>query len=106
MPSPEAVALLGDLREWGVEIIASDGRLRFRSTEAVTPTIEMFFGTPTQSGGRFWLVGIILIFCGAVVFWIRYARSGKPIKVRKIAGLEAFDEAVGRATEMGTGNCT
>jgi hypothetical protein len=29
------------------------------------------------------------------------ARKGKPLKVRKIAGLEAVDEAVGRATEMG-----
>ncbi len=29
------------------------------------------------------------------------ARRGLPIKVRRIAGLEAVDEAVGRATEMG-----
>lgn len=52
-------------------------------------------------GGRRWLVLITVVFCGAVIFWILHARSGKPIKVRKIAGLEAVDEAVGRATEMG-----
>ena len=52
-------------------------------------------------GSRFWLSIITLIFCGAVVYWIYAARSGRPIKVRKIAGLEAIDEAVGRATEMG-----
>ncbi len=52
-------------------------------------------------GGRLWLVIITVVFCGAVMFWILHARSGKPIKVRKIAGLEAVDEAVGRATEMG-----
>jgi hypothetical protein len=51
--------------------------------------------------GRFWLAVITLTICGAVIFWINHARKGKPLKVRKIAGLEAVDEAVGRATEMG-----
>ena len=32
---------------------------------------------------------------------MRLARSGREMKIRKIAGLEAVDEAVGRATEMG-----
>ncbi len=46
--------------------------------------------------------GIILVFvCGAVVYFIRVAESGRKLKVRPIAGLEAVDEAVGRATEMG-----
>jgi hypothetical protein len=36
-----------------------------------------------------------------VVTYIRAARSGKPLYIRKIAGLSAVDEAVGRATEMG-----
>jgi hypothetical protein len=36
-----------------------------------------------------------------VVVYIRIARSGKPLYIRKIAGLSAVDEAVGRATEMG-----
>lgn len=44
---------------------------------------------------------ITAMFCGAVIYWIRHARKGRPLKVRKIAGLEAVDEAVGRATEMG-----
>ncbi|MHC4767094.1 MAG: DUF6754 domain-containing protein [Planctomycetota bacterium] len=51
--------------------------------------------------GRFWLAVITFTICSAVIFWIRHARKGKPLKVRKIAGLEAVDEAVGRATEMG-----
>lgn len=50
---------------------------------------------------RGWFALTMIVFCGAVVFFIGHARSGKPIKVRKIAGLEAVDEAVGRATEMG-----
>lgn len=62
---------------------------------AVTTTVQIF------EGSRGYLAIITLIFCGAVVYWIYHARSGKPIRVRKIAGLEAVDEAVGRATEMG-----
>jgi len=89
-----------------VFMVKAVGKDFSKSAGAVTdapmsPTLEWFDGTPVQSGGRFWLVWIVLIFCGAVVFWIRHARRGKPIRVRKIAGLEAVDEAVGRATEMG-----
>jgi len=49
--------------------------------------------------------GICLIFAlfisAAILYFIRSAKSGKAVYVRKIAGLEAVDEAVGRATEMG-----
>ena len=43
----------------------------------------------------------MLIFGGFVAYFINEARSGKKLWVRKIAGLVAIDEAVGRATEMG-----
>lgn len=72
-----------------------------KTTTAISPTMQWVDGTWTASGGRRWLSIILLIFCGSVLLWILIARSGKPIKVRKIAGLEAIDEAVGRATEMG-----
>lgn len=52
-------------------------------------------------GSRFWLLVITLMVCGSVVAFILIARTGKPLKIRKIAGLEAIEEAVGRATEMG-----
>ena len=52
-------------------------------------------------GKRFPLFLITIIFSGSVVFWILKARNGEEISIRKIAGLEAVDEAVGRATEMG-----
>jgi len=52
-------------------------------------------------GERFWLAIITTLLCGAVIYWISHARKGKPLKIRKIAGLEVVDEAVGRATEMG-----
>lgn len=64
-------------------------------TGPIRPKAEWFYGA------RGYLAIIVMIFCFAVIFWIFHARSGRPIKVRKIAGLEAVDEAVGRATEMG-----
>lgn len=52
-------------------------------------------------GSRFRLALIGAIVCFSVLLFIVLARYGMPLKVRKIAGLEAIDEAVGRATEMG-----
>jgi hypothetical protein len=50
---------------------------------------------------RGWLLILLLIVGGSVVYYIRAVRSGRDLKLRKIAGLDAVDEAVGRATEMG-----
>ncbi|GIS63223.1 MAG: hypothetical protein CM1200mP2_54480 [Planctomycetaceae bacterium] len=51
---------------------------------------------------RTWFLVILLMICGAVIQFIRlWAPAGRSLKVRKIAGPEAVDEAVGRATEMG-----
>ncbi len=44
----------------------------------------------------------IIIFFGIVIFCIYRAKSGKQPFIRRIAGLEAIDEAMGRATEMGS----
>ncbi|MDD5530329.1 MAG: fibronectin type III domain-containing protein [bacterium] len=46
------------------------------------------------------LIGLI-IFSFVVLFAIFQARKGKTLFIRKINGLDALDEAVGRATEMG-----
>jgi len=46
------------------------------------------------------LVGLVLLSC-FILFSIFWARKGKEIYVRPIAGLKAIDEAIGRATEMG-----
>ena len=50
---------------------------------------------------RIWFFGLLIILCGAVLSYIFAARRGMQMKVRRIAGLEAVDNAVGRATEMG-----
>jgi hypothetical protein len=46
------------------------------------------------------LAGVLLVSF-AIIFFINKAKAGKELFVRKIAGMEAVDEAVGRATEMG-----
>ena len=43
----------------------------------------------------------VIILCGFILYYIAQAKAGKKLFIRKIAGLDAVDEAVGRATEMG-----
>ena len=43
----------------------------------------------------------MLLFSSAIVWNIYHARSGKEVFIRRIPGLEAVEEAIGRATEMG-----
>ena len=43
----------------------------------------------------------ILVFAGVMFFYQRKAKAGTPINIRRIAGLDALDEAIGRSTEMG-----
>lgn len=62
---------------------------------------------PVKGTGEWFHTGkvplfIAMLLFGTVIVWnIYYARSGKDIFVRRIPGLEAVDEAIGRATEMG-----
>jgi len=62
---------------------------------------------PVKASGQWFhtgrLVSLILlgILVGTILFFINRAKAGHELYIRKIAGLEAVDEAVGRATEMG-----
>jgi len=51
--------------------------------------------------GRLNALFLTLSFCVLVLTFIARARRGKRIYVRRIAGLNAIDEAIGRATELG-----
>ena len=71
------------------------------------PTVESNRTAPMQTE-REWLnldrkfmFLVALILGGAIIYFIETARRGKKLFVRRIAGLEAVDEAIGRATEMG-----
>ena len=69
--------------------------LAVQSAMAITPILQYW------DTRRTWFLVILVLICGAVILFIRLAKSGVSLKVRKIAGLEAVEEAVGRATEMG-----
>ncbi|MEE8398300.1 MAG: DUF6754 domain-containing protein [Desulfobacterales bacterium] len=102
LPAGTHTFVLGKLNRatrYGIKIVAV-GTNGVESAAAVTraaaqPVRQGFDGT------RFFLLSIVIAICGSVVYYIQVARSGKPLYVRKIAGLEAVIEAVGRATEMG-----
>ncbi len=65
------------------------------TTAAISPEREWI-------NWRLWnLILMVSLIGGAVMFFIQTAIRGKKLFVRKIAGLEAVDEAIGRATEMG-----
>jgi hypothetical protein len=51
--------------------------------------------------GRVNIVVGIIVYSIILLWFIYHARKGKEMYIRKIAGLDALDEAVGRATEMG-----
>ncbi len=78
-----------------------------RAVSATEATVESEETAPVSGSGEWFHTGKIpllvamLLFSAAIVWNIYDARSGKEIFVRRIPGLEAVDEAIGRATEMG-----
>lgn len=51
--------------------------------------------------GNWFSLGIVGILSGLILWKILSARRGRELFIRKIPGVDAIDEAVGRATEMG-----
>ncbi|RKY01121.1 hypothetical protein DRP77_10310, partial [Candidatus Poribacteria bacterium] len=75
---------------------AIDGEGRGYDSEVagpVKPTGELF-----HSGRKWVLVGLIVL--SAVILYSLYT-AHEGMRIRRIPGLEAVDEAIGRATEMG-----
>ncbi|MCP4632272.1 MAG: fibronectin type III domain-containing protein [candidate division Zixibacteria bacterium] len=68
---------------------------------------ESFPQGPITSSQQWFRMGRIsafialFILSAAILYYISQAKRGAALFIRKIAGLEAVDEAVGRATEMG-----
>lgn len=78
-----------------------------RAVTETEATVDSEQTVPVKGTGEWFHTGKIplfiamLLFGTAIVWNIYYARSGKEVFVRRIPGLEAVDEAIGRATEMG-----
>lgn len=51
--------------------------------------------------GRVFSFWLLLVIVGCILYSMWRAKKGKPISIRKIAGLDAIEEAIGRSTEMG-----
>lgn len=51
--------------------------------------------------GRINALIAVIVLAASILFYISKAKSGEGLFIRRIAGLDAVDEAVGRATEMG-----
>ncbi len=62
---------------------------------------------PVQSYGQWFNTGrvpvlvFVIFFLFVTLFFIQKAKGGANLFVRRLAGIEAVDEAIGRATEMG-----
>ena len=81
----------------------------FYKIKAVTPVLSSvsLFSQPARSTQQWFntdrintLIAVLAISF-AILYFIRRAKAGKKLYFRKLAGLEAVDDAVGRATEMG-----
>ena len=78
-----------------------------RAVSETAATVESEETAPAKGTGEWFhtrkipLFIVMLLFSAAIVWNIYDARSGKEVFVRRIPGLEAVDEAIGRATEMG-----
>jgi hypothetical protein len=72
-----------------------DGSVATPAVDAAAESVAYF------NADRLGLLVALVLICGAVIGCILLARTGRPLRIRKLAALEAVDEAVGRATEMG-----
>jgi hypothetical protein len=78
-------------------VAASDG-----TVEGASATIGPVEASPQWFyRGRVAVMIASLAFIFAVVYFVRAAKAGKALFIRRLAGLDHMDDAVGRATEMG-----
>jgi hypothetical protein len=65
------------------------------------PTAEVSSTPQIFNTNRINILIAMVIFFALIIYFIDTAKRGKSLFVRRIAGLDAVEEAVGRATEMG-----
>ena len=85
----------GDLYLYRIDTESPLGLNTVYLEEAASPKAQWF------NRGRATMLLAVLVIGGGIIFWIIQASKGDGIYLRPVAGLKAFDEAVGRATEMG-----
>lgn len=101
---------IGSLQKTDGDYIPDHTDLYYK-VRALTANPDVFtdseiFG-PVQSSGQWFNVDrlpvllMVAAFLFFTLYFIRKARGGSQLYVRRLAGIEAVDEAIGRATEMG-----
>jgi hypothetical protein len=87
-----------------VKILRSFSTLIIALLFALVFFLPAFAQTSNDSGfqiDRTSVLIFVVVFSAVILVYTRWAKQGKKLFVRKIAGLDAVEEAVGRATEMG-----
>ncbi len=89
----------------------SDNTDYYYRVEAMTTDADIFSTSeivgPVQSSGQWFNSGLITVLIAILIFtiltmiFVQLAKKGMNLYVRPLAGIEAVDEAIGRATEMG-----
>jgi hypothetical protein len=78
-------------------IVVGNGEIIMESeVSAPVESTQQWFNTSRTNV----LIGFI-IYAAILLYFIYHARRGKNLFIRRLAGLEALEDAVGRATEMG-----
>ncbi len=81
-----------------IRAIDRDSESIYADSEVVGPVVSI---AQWFHRGRWNALILGIIVCGLSLLYIRKAKRGDPLFIRRISGLEAVDDAVGRATEMG-----
>ncbi|MGD9141570.1 MAG: hypothetical protein PVJ42_08520, partial [bacterium] len=106
-PAGETIASEGVYLDYNVE--GDTGaeyfyRLRFVTGTDTSLTAVAGPAAARSNWFRTYRINALVLFglmFALVVFYVDAAKKGKKLYIRKIPGLNAIDEAVGRATEMG-----
>ncbi len=84
---------------------ATCNRLGISLTILILATPELLWAqteeAPLFRADRINALILVAVFSSAILLYTKWAKAGKPLFLRKIPGLDAVEEAVGRATEMG-----
>jgi len=105
----EKVGFIGRNRTRYEDSNTEDGENYFYKVVALKDTLKMYSqaSQPVMSSPQWFdlpklnILIACVIFGGLILYFVYHARKGKELYIRKIAGLQAIDDAVGRATEMG-----
>jgi hypothetical protein len=107
-PFEEVGTALAGVREYLDTAVEPSAEYWYRIQAASEDTMSVFAEGGSAVPRANWLylnkinlLVVALILSFSVLYFIEHAKAGKRLFLRRIAGLEAVEEAVGRATEMG-----